>query len=134
MARGTWKIDVSGVALASYEDVVDPTSADGMPLVQVDALFGATQPVNRDRGNFVLALEFVIYREHPTNAAAVDFFLKGPQTYNGVKDVKFTHIGHDGVETVRWLRGAVVRLRPAKPIGVTNTAALSVTGGKVTDV
>ena len=130
--RGTWKIVIGGVTLIDYADVANPRDNDGGPVIQEEAGFRAPSMTYLQRYNFGLHLVFDLSFIRANNADAVTFFLTGPQTWSGVKDVALTHKDHSGAETTKNLTAAAVRLRCSPNIGVGNVAVLTITGGLIT--
>src|ERR1041385_5445824 len=131
--KGTWKIALDGSTLVDYADVANPRDNDGGPLIQSDSLFRGPAIVHRERNNFELHLIFDITITQANNADAVSFFLKGPQTWCGVKDVVLSHKDHTGTETSFDIDAAAVRLRCQQPIGVLNLATLTIDGQQIHD-
>ena len=129
--RGTWKILIGGATFVDYADVANPRDNDGGPIIQPEAGFMAPSMTYLERSNFELHLIFDITILQANNAASMAFFLTGPQTWSGVKDVALTHKDHTGAETTKNLTAASVRLRCTPPVGVTNLAVLTITGGLI---
>jgi hypothetical protein len=129
--RGTWKILIGGATLVDYASIVNARDNDGGPIIQAEALFRAESMAFFERDNFQLHLVFDLTIEQANNAASMLFFLTGPQTWSGVDDVALTHKDHSGAETTKNLTGASVRLKCSQPIGVTNLATLTITGGVI---
>jgi hypothetical protein len=131
-ARGTWEITVGTTALVSYADAVQMGTADGLVEVQTEKPFRATEIVNYERGNFSRSQNFTVTKEFATNAASVNFYLKAPQLYGGVKTVVLKHISHAGSETEYTLTGCYVRLSVNEPVGVTVEFQVNLLGGIIT--
>jgi len=129
--RGTWKILIGGATLLDYANVANPRDNDGGPVIQQEALFRAPSLTFLQRANFGLHLVFDITILQANNADAMAFFLTAPQTWSGVNDVALTHKDHTGAETTKNLTAASVRLKCSPPIGVTNLATLTITGGLI---
>lgn len=126
--RGTWKLNVGGTDLATYDDVLTGLRSGGGPILQTEALLGAAQPARFGRENTVVELGFTLTREHADNAASATFFMLGALTFNGVRDVTIVHQSHAGAETSWTMTAAEVIVQTDDPIGVTTISQVTIRG------
>lgn len=128
--RGTWKLVVGTDTLADYPDVVKREGIDGGPLIQEESLAGGLSMVFFERGNFKATRTFTLTKEFANNKLSADWFETAAQTFNGVKDVKITHMDYSGTETTYKITAANVRVSAEEPIGVTVISKVTVSGAK----
>jgi len=132
MARGTWKISIGGSGFGDYNDVIVPDECSGGPVFDTVQPYGASAPVYLDLGNLNMVRSFTMDRIHASNADATNWFMTAVQTWAGVATVVVTHIDYTGTETTFTIVGAKIEISVGKPIGISTTTKIRISGGTST--
>jgi hypothetical protein len=132
MSLSTWAINIGGEDFGDTTDVIEPAASNAAHKIMTIEGYGAAGIVELDLGNAKLQWDYDCTLYFATNAEATTFYMMGGQLWTGVNTVTISHTDYTATVTTWTITNANVTLQINRPIGLTVTCKLTITGGSIT--